>query len=63
MRDMISLFQYLKCDKVLTQSQERHGLQVLFDYCLHNHLEDNLDVGGVGGRSEVVVDEFAGRFV
>lgn len=40
------------------QLQERHGLQVLFDYRVHDHLEDNLDVGGVGCCGEVVVDEF-----
>lgn len=45
------------------QLQERHGLQVLFDYRVHNHLEDHLDVGGVGRCGEVVVDEFAGRAV
>lgn len=40
------------------QLQERHSLQVLFDYRVHDHLEDNLDVGGVGCCGEVVVDEF-----
>lgn len=45
------------------QLQERHGLQVLFDYRVHDHLEDNLDVGGVGCRGEVVVDEFVRRGV
>lgn len=40
------------------QLQKRHGLQVLFDYRVHDHLEDNLDVGGVGCCGEVVVDEF-----
>lgn len=48
---------------LLWQLQERHGLEVLFDDRVHNHLEDHLDVGGVGGRGEVVVDEFAGRGV
>lgn len=46
-----------------TGLQERHSLQVLFDYRVHNHLEDNLDVGGVGRSGEVVVDEFAGSSV
>lgn len=43
--------------------QERHGLQILFDYRVHDHLEDDLDVAGVRGRGEVVVDELAGRSV
>lgn len=40
--------------------QQRHGLQVLFDYHVHDHLEDHLDAGGVGRCGEVVVDELAG---
>ena len=40
--------------------QQRHGLQVLSDDGVHDHLEDHLDVGGVGRRGEVVVDEFIG---
>lgn len=38
--------------------QQRHGLQVLLDDGVHDHLEDHLDVGGVGGRGEVVVHQF-----
>lgn len=45
------------------QLQERNGLQVLFDYRVHYHLEDDLDVRGVSRCGEVVVDEFAGRGV
>lgn len=44
-------------------SQQRHSLQVLLDDGVHDHLEDHLDVGGVGGCGEVVVDEFSGRGV
>lgn len=40
--------------------QERHRLQVLLDDRLHDNLEHHLDVGRVGGRGEVVVDEFVG---
>lgn len=40
--------------------QQGHGLQVLFDYGVHHHLEHHLDVGGVRGCGEVVVDEFTG---
>lgn len=43
--------------------QERHGLQILFDDGVHDHLEDHLDVRGVGGSGEVVVDELVGRCV
>lgn len=43
--------------------QQRHGLQVLFDYGVHHHLEHHLDVGGVRGCGEVVVDEFTGGVV
>lgn len=44
-------------------SEERHGFQVFFDDGIHDDLEDHLHVGGVGGRGEVMVDEFAGRRV
>ena len=40
------------------QLQKQHCIQVLFDYRVHYHLEDDLDVGGVRRRGEVVVDEF-----
>ena len=45
------------------RSQKWHCLQVLFDNCVHDHLKDDLDVGGVRRRGEVVVDELAGRGV
>lgn len=47
----------------LSVSQERHGLQVLLDDGVHHHLKDNLDVGGVRCRGEVMVDQFPGRRV
>lgn len=44
-------------------SEKRHSLQVFLDDGIHDDLEDHLYVGGVGGRGEVMVDEFAGRDV
>lgn len=60
---LFSLFESLKWGRLRSEVllQERNSLQVLFDYRVHNHLEHDLDVGGVCGCGEVVVDEFAGR--
>lgn len=41
-------------------SEQGHGLQVLLDDGVHDDLENDLHVGGVGGCGEVVVDQFAG---
>lgn len=44
-------------------SKKRYGLQVFLDDSIHDDLEDHLYVGGVGGRGEVMVDEFARHVV
>lgn len=56
----MNLIEFLKEE---WSSEQRHGLQVLLDDCVHNHLENYLNVGGVCCCGEVVVDEFAGRRV
>lgn len=48
---------------MVVDSEQRHGLQVLLDDGVHDDLENDLHVGGVGGCGEVVVDQLAGRGV
>ena len=41
-------------------SEQRDGLQILLDDGVHDDLKDDLDVGGVSGGGEVMVDQPAG---
>lgn len=53
----------LNVTSLKSQLEEGHSFQVLFNDHVHNHLKHDLDVGGVGCRGEVVVDELLGVVV